>query len=288
MKGYLIVNSFISSQKFSDIYAALTHAARSEGIRLEIKSSADMLCEVGSGFSGIALPDFVLFWDKDIYLAKMLEACGIRLFNSARTVELCDDKALTAIALDAAGIPSPKTIIAPKTFEGVGYNDLSFLDTAADTLGFPLVIKEVCGSFGQQVYLAHNIEEARSIVSKIANKGFIMQKFISESEGRDIRVNVVGDKVVASMMRYNEQDFRSNVTNGGKTKQIDISPEEERVALDACRAVGADFAGIDLLFGKDGPLVCEINSNPHFKSTLECTGVDMSIYVLSHIMESLK
>lgn len=244
-----------------------------------------MLCEVGNEFSSIKRPDFVLFWDKDIYLAKALEACGIRLFNSAEAVALCDDKALSALALERAKIPTPRTVIAPKTFEGVGYSNLSFVESAAEILGFPLVIKEVCGSFGQQIYLARDIDEAKNTVKKIGHKGFIMQEFIVESAGRDIRVNVVGGKVVASMMRYNERDFRSNVTNGGKTKQIEITPEQESIAIAACRALGADFAGVDLLFGKDRPLVCEINSNPHFKSTLECTGIDMSIHIIRHIKE---
>ncbi len=288
MKGYLTVNSFLSSEKFREIYRYLSNAANDEEIELQIKSSAEMTSALDGKIFCENPPDFVLFWDKDIYLAKRLEASGIKLFNSAKAVEICDDKALSALALSDADIPTPRTVISPKTFEGIGYCDLSFLDVAADILGFPMVIKEVCGSFGQQVYLAKNKQDAVDIISKIGHKSFIMQEFIGESAGRDVRVNVVGGRVVASMIRRNDNDFRSNITNGGKTEQIVLPREFEEIAIAATRAAGADFAGVDILFGKDRPLVCEINSNPHFKSTLDCTGVDVSRHIIAHVKESLK
>jgi RimK family alpha-L-glutamate ligase len=97
----------------------------------------------------------------------------------------------------------------------------------------------------------------------------------------------VGDKVAAAMLRYNPNDFRSNVSNGGKTQAIELSSQQAQVALAACKAIGLDFAGVDLLLSKDGPLVCEVNSNPHFKSTYDCTGVDMSELMIAHIAERI-
>jgi ribosomal protein S6--L-glutamate ligase/gamma-F420-2:alpha-L-glutamate ligase len=87
------------------------------------------------------------------------------------------------------------------------------------------------------------------------------------------------------MYRYNDNDFRSNITNGGSMKKYEASEAQAKIAIDACKAIGLDFAGVDVLFGKDGPIICEVNSNPHFKTTLECTGINMAEHIISHIAE---
>ena len=150
-----------------------------------------------------------------------------------------------------------------------------------------MVIKEAYGSFGAQVYLASDKQTAQNIIAKIDWKPFIMQEYISESYGRDIRVNVVGGKVVCAMKRENDKDFRSNITGGGKASRVSLTKEQETLALSACQAVGADFAGVDILLGKDTSLVCEVNTNPHFRSTLDCTGVDLSEYIMRYILERI-
>ena len=151
-----------------------------------------------------------------------------------------------------------------------------------------MIIKEAYGSFGAQVYLVNTLDEAEKIITSLGHKDFIMQEFISESKGRDVRVNVVGGQVVSAMERYNENDFRSNITNGGKMRKINLSEDMKDAAIKATEAIGLDFAGVDILFGKDGPVVCEVNSNPHFKSSLECTGVDMSEKIMDYITEQIK
>lgn len=285
MFGRLIVNGFLDSAKFHEIYAYLQNAATQVGAALEMCTTADLLSPVNERAS-LSKPDFVLFWDKDIYFAQKLEREGLRLFNSARAIELCDNKCLTALTLSGA-VPTPRTVMAPKTFEGVGYTKRDFLSKAFDLLGSPLIIKEAFGSFGSQVYLAHSFEEASAIVDRIGHKDFLMQEFIAESCGQDVRVNVVGDRVVSAMLRYNDNDFRSNITAGGNMKPFAVSQEIEQIALAACRTMGLDFAGVDILLGKDGPMVCEVNSNPHFKSSLDCTGIDMSIDILTHICKTI-
>ena len=286
MKAWLIVNGFISSAKFHDLYGYLDRAAKKHGITLDIKTADSLVCKSNDEILGEGV-DFVLFWDKDVHLAKRLEKLGLKLFNSAESIGICDSKALTAEALEGK-VATPRTIIAPKTFEGVGYNNLDFLENATRVLGLPMIIKEAYGSFGAQVYLAKTLDEAKKIVDAIGHKEFIMQEFIEESVGRDVRVNVVGGRVVSAMERYNENDFRSNITNGGSMRKIEITKEIENAALIACEVIGLDFAGVDVLFGKDGPIVCEVNSNPHFKSSLECTGVDMSELIISYIAEKLR
>ena len=283
MKGWLIVNGFLDSTKFTDLYGYLSRSAKNHGVTLEIKSSDSLVCKTDDEIRQEA-PDLVLFWDKDVHLATRLEKLGLRLYNSAKAIEICDNKALTYLALEGR-VATPKTVIAPKTFEGVGYTTLDFVENATRVLGLPMIIKESYGSFGAQVYLAKTLEEAKATVKKIAHREFIMQEFILESEGRDVRVNVVGGRVVSAMERYNENDFRSNITNGGSMRKIALSKEMEEAAIRACEVIGLDFAGVDILFGKNGPIVCEVNSNPHFKSSLECTGVDMSEEIMSYVTE---
>ena len=287
MKAWIVVNGFVNSGKFHELYGFLSRAAQKRGISLSVKTSDSLIAPVGDRITDAERPDFVLFWDKDTSLARRIEAEGVRLFNSARAIEICDSKALTAEAL-AGKVDTPKTVIAPKTFEGLGYNKCDFVEKTAEILGLPMVIKESYGSFGAQVYLANTIDEAKGIVASLGHKDFIMQEFIAESCGRDMRVNVVGDKVVSAMERYNDNDFRSNITNGGKMKKATLTPEIVAAAVRSAEIIGLDFAGVDVLFGKSGPIVCEVNSNPHFKSSLECTGVDMSECIMDYIMEKMQ
>ena len=281
MLGWLIVNGFLGSNKFNELYNYLQNSANEYGISLQIKSNDELVGELSSGFE--KLPDFAIFWDKDVYLAKRLEESGVRLFNSATAVEICDNKILTALTLNDK-VKTPKTIIAPKTFEGVNYSDKTFLKNATKELGFPLIIKEAYGSFGHQVYLANDYQSAEKIVDRLGHKDFLMQEFISSSYGKDVRVNVVGGKVVCAMLRYNENDFRSNISSGGKMKKITLNSKQEELAVKVCSIIGLDFAGVDILFGEnDQPILCEVNSNPHFKSSLECTGVDMSKEIIKYI-----
>ena len=288
MNAWLVVNGFIGSEKFREIYTFLSKAAEKRGIYLDIKTN-DILASVpiGERICKDEHPDFVLFWDKDIRLAKRLESEGLRLFNTASAIEICDNKILTAESL-AGYVRIPKTIISPLTFEGIGYKSLDFVENATRVVGLPMIIKEAYGSFGAQVYLASTLEDAKGIVTSLGHKPFIMQEFVSESSGRDMRVNVVGDKIISAMERYNANDFRSNISNGGSMRKATLTPEIEEAAISASQVLGLDFAGVDVLFGKDGPIICEVNSNPHFKSSLECTGIDMSEAILDHVLEQLK
>ncbi len=283
--GWLVINEFLRGDKYEEMYTALKTAANARGVLMQLKTNAELMHEVGGNLPA-PLPDFCIFWDKDVYLCRSLERLGVRTFNSAKAIELCDNKILTAECLHAAKIRIPRTLVAPKTFENVGHNSTAFLEKARKMLKLPMILKEAYGSFGQQVYLANNYGEVLEIVEKIGHKDFLMQQFISTSRGRDIRINVVGDRVVAAMLRVNEHDFRSNVSGGGQPRKTTLTKAQEDIALQACRALGLDFAGVDVLFGENGePIVCEVNSNPHFISTLNATGVNMAEEILSYILE---
>ena len=157
-----------------------------------------------------------------------------------------------------------------------------------DALGSPLVIKEVFGSFGQQVYLAQNPSEAAELLDRIGGKRVIFQEFISASAGRDLRLNVVGGRVIAAMERFNEHgDFRANISNGGSMRKHVPTADEEELALKTAKLMGLDFCGVDLLMGENGPILCEVNSNAHFKSIYECTGVNAADEIMAHIVRTL-
>lgn len=281
MKGWLVVNGFLHNNKFNEIYSWLKTAFEKRGHDISVYTNIELavLTDIEDK------PDFVLFWDKDIILAKRLEKMGLRLFNSAAAIESCDNKALTFTELESK-VNMPKTIIAPMTYRNIGYNNVSFVNDVVNKLGLPLVVKECFGSFGQQVYLAESLDEALEIV-KYTREPLIFQEYIAESRGKDIRINMVGDKVVASMIRYNENDFRANITNGGSMVAYEPSLAEIDIAKKVCEVLKLDFGGVDILFGKNGPLVCEVNSNAHFKNIYECTGVDVAEYIAEYIEKCL-
>ena len=182
----------------------------------------------------------------------------------------------------------PKTLLVPFSFPKVGYPDFSFLDTAAEVLRFPMVIKECFGSFGMQVYLANDIDEARSILSRIAGVPAIMQEFISDSAGRDVRIYVVGGRAIASILRENpDGGFIANVARGGRATAHTPSPDEERIAVSAANALNLDFCGVDLLFGKDSPLLIEVNSNAHFAGISAATNIDVAAAIVELYFSSL-
>lgn len=268
MKGILAVNHFLQTAKFSELHSRLVEAAKKENIELEIKTNLELA-------TNDPQCDFVLFWDKDINLVRRLEKQGLPVFNSADSIEKCDDKARTYIEL-LDTVPQPKTLIAPKTYFKADFSE--FVDRAIALLGLPLVFKECFGSFGEQVFLCKTKEE---IISRITERPFILQEFIASSAGHDKRIEVVGGRVIAAMERFNENDFRSNVTNGGKMKPGEPSRAECDIAIAACEKLGLTFGGVDLL---EGGIVCEVNSNAHIINIMNCTGIDIAAEIFKEIV----
>lgn len=286
MKGWLVVNEFLQNQKFSELTKLFLCAAKKANVSLSVYTNAELLADTKELLK--QRPDFVLFWDKDIVLGNYLEAQGIPLYNSVDAIRLCDDKRLTHIALMREGIPSPRTIMAPMTYLNIGFTNHDFFEQVERELTYPFVVKEAFGSFGEQVYLVRDRKELQQRIQGTSTTELLFQEYIPESRGRDVRLQVVGDRVVASMYRYSDTDFRANVTAGGKMKNYTPSKEESSLALRAARAVGADFAGVDLLFGAEGPLVCEVNSNAHFKNIQTCTGVPVAEEIIQYLCEVQK
>lgn len=286
-KGWLVINSFLESEKFDEIYEFLLEAGKKFSFEIIKKKTIEVLLELNSldFLTPNELIDFVIFWDKDYYLAKEMEEKGFKVFNSSEAIRICDDKALTHLVLSKANIPQPDTIIAPKAFSEI--NNFSFLEKVISTLSLPMIIKEASGSFGNEVYLVNSLDEMKSTIQKIKNKPFIFQSYISESKGKTIRVNIVGGKIVASMIFENKNDFRSNFAVGSYASPHDLSKDEKELALKTFKALKLDFAGIDILVGGEKPLVCEVNSNAQFKATLYCCHVNVAEEIMKHIKKKL-
>lgn len=269
MTGFLVINHFLNGKKYDELHSHLVSTAKSMGIDLIIKTNLDMLFDDASC-------DFVLFWDKDIALAKSLENKGIKVFNSSSAIELCDDKARTYLALDGI-VPQPRTIIAPLSFFDVDY--APFLEKCVEALGTPFVIKECKGSFGEQVHLCHSVDDA---LAHISSKPFLVQEYV-ECNNTDVRIEVVGGRVISAMKRHNPSDFRSNITNGGTATPYSPTELEVDLALKACDALGLDFGGVDIL----GDMVCEVNSNAHIINIMNATGIDVAEKIFEHILEKI-
>jgi len=293
--GWIIRNGHITSNKFTELFDMLQNAAMKSGLEAKIVKHHELVPLIDNGRPTLIgnysneKPDFILFWDKDVRLARHLENMGFRLYNSAQAIENCDDKSLTHQVLSKYGISMPKTITSPLLFPNCDLTDYTFYEYVEDELGYPFVIKEVYGSFGMQVHLVRDHSEFMEKVNELKHKPHVYQQFIQTSSGKDIRLHVVGDEVVATMMRKSESDFRANVTNGGKMYQYTPTEDQAALAVKASKLLGADFAGVDLLFGEnDEPIICEVNSNAHMKNILSCTGIDVSEFIMDYIYKDLE
>ena len=283
MKCYMIVNEFLSSNSFKKIYEQFENAFNKMGVSFELLTNVTALKLLNTNGNGKP----ILFFDKDISLAKQLEKCGYRCVNSSKVIEICDDKAKTYIEL-LNKVAMPKTILAPFTFNTVGYTNFDFIKEIEKELSYPMIVKQNKGSFGEQVYLAHNPQELVKIVNAIGHCDILFQEYVESSCGKDYRAYVVGGKVVAAALRCNNNDFRSNVAIGGSMKAVALPADYEQLAITACELLGADFAGVDLLIDKNGPLICEVNSNAHFTALSEITGVDVALCIVEYLLNLIK
>ncbi|SDK41166.1 ATP-grasp domain-containing protein [Sediminibacillus albus] len=292
--GWVIYNGHLPGNKFKDFAEWIQEAAAKRDINMSIIKNNHLIPTLSqeggtiTSLSGGPKPDFVVFGDKDILLAKQLELTGIPVFNSAEAIAVSDDKAAAYQILANEKLPIPETLISPKVFPGsTAIEQDSFLQ-AGKILDFPLIIKESFGSFGEQVYLVHSSGEMLEKIKEIGDKPFVLQKFISSSFGKDLRLNVVGSKVVAAMKRTSHSDFRANVSAGGEMESYQPNSEESQLAIEATKAIGADFAGVDLLFGPENkPLICEVNSNAHIKNIYNCTKINVADHIIDYIIDKL-
>lgn len=152
--------------------------------------------------------------------------------------------------------------------------------------GAPVVIKLIEGTQGIGVLLAETVHAAESIIELLQSQkqNILIQKFVAESKGKDIRAFVVGDRVVAAMRRVAQgQEFRSNVHRGGIAEAVELDDEYAATAVRAAQILGLQVAGVDMLEGKDGPQIMEVNSSPGLEGIETCSGLDVAGAVIDYI-----
>ena len=311
-QGWLIVNEYLDTEKFLEIRKLFLSGAEKKNVKLTVYTNADFAVDLsGAVVKSRAFdegePEFIIFYDKDITLAAALEKMGYRLYNSADAIDVCDSKVKTATRIseynlnckdDEAKILMPKTYKVPFTYENIGIKDsysFDFLDYVEKDLceagegalsgAYPMVIKESNSSFGMGVHLAGSREEAVKLICEYGNKECIIQEYLSYSSGRDYRLQMVSDKCVCAMMRSNENDFRANITNGGKMSEYKPTDEDLTLARNVMKCLKLDFAGIDIMHDKSGRAVfLEANSNAHFKNIYDLTGINAAEKMIEYIV----
>lgn len=283
---WIVYNGSLTHDKFIDQALLVKEAADRHDIQAILVKNYEVLMNVQQNLH--ARPDFVVFLDKDILLAQYLKNEGIQVFNDPSVIEICDNKARQYLKLASAGVPMPITIIAPKVYPGFSIQESGYFEQVLQTIPLPMIIKEAHGSFGMKVYLIETREQFFAKVEELAGVEYVFQQFIENSSGRDIRVNVVGGKVVACMLRQSQTDFRANITNGGTASPIILTQRQKEVAIQAAEVLGAEFAGVDLLFGgNEEPLVCEVNGVAHIRNIYNVTGINVGDAMIEYIQSKI-
>ena len=137
------------------------------------------------------------------------------------------------------------------------------------------------------MFLLNDIDEVERFI-KQEKQEILFQEYFDECFGVDVRINVVGGDVKASIKRISESDFRSNLSNGGRAEIYDPTKEEKELAILAASALDCKFCGVDILQTKEGPVVCEVNSNPFFINTYNSTGINIAKYILEYLQKNIK
>lgn len=278
MNGIIIVNQEIGHNQYK--IDRFKEEFAKKNISLDVFINDGTLAIIKNNQICFNLPkaDFVIYLDKDIYLARELEKAGYRLFNKADFIKMCDDKMLTNISLANLGIKMPKTIAGPLFYsKELKKENLTFLDYVIDELGLPLVLKKDYGSLGLGVYLANTKEELVDIYSKVCREPIQFQEYIKTSYGRSIRIIVIDEQIIGGFIRYNTNDFRSNFGSTATSKKLDNFERYYEFARKIAEICHIEYAGIDLLFGEnEEPILCEINSNAFFEEFEKTTKINVA------------
>lgn len=214
---------------------------------------------------------------------RQFEMMGVYSLNESVAISRSRDKlrALQLLARKGIGMP----------VSGFAHSTKMSTELIKLVGGAPLVIKLLEGTQGKGVVLAETQQAAESVIDAFRDldEYFLVQEFIKEAEGADIRAFVVGGKIVASMMRKAKSgDFRSNLHRGGSAVSVKLTPEERKTATRAADAMGLNVSGVDILRSKHGPLVIEVNSSPGLEGIEKYTGKDVAASIIEYIEKNAK
>lgn len=218
-------------------------------------------------------------------IVRQFEMQGVYTISSSIAITRSRDKLRSMQLLARAGVGIPKTVVS----RGAVDSD----DLIEHLGGAPVIIKLARGTHGNGVVLAESKKAAQSVlqafyVMDTEGTNILLQEFVKESAGEDIRVFVVGGKVIASMKRQSlDDDFRSNLHQGGLGETVKLTDEERKTAIKAARSMGLNLCGVDLMRSERGPLVLEVNSSPGF-GIEEVTGRDVATPIIEYIEQNAK
>lgn len=296
MKGIIVnnaysrLNTYINqSQRLKtelDKLGAETEIITSDKIIASIDGRGNICVKIlcGNGrHADVSDYSFCVYLDKDKYASRLLEKCGLRLFNTPSAIEACDDKMLTHILLAQKGVKMPPTLAGLLCYSPDEPVKQNYLDEAERLLGYPVIVKECYGSLGNQVFKADDRSALNELAERVKCKPHLFQKCVKPSIGRDLRVIAVGGKPVAAMKRISHGDFRSNVELGASAEKCEIDGEIKKICSEISKILGLDYCGIDLLFGENGSEVCEVNSNAFFGGMERVTGINVAKAYAQHI-----
>ena len=231
------------------------------------------------------LPDFVIprtgsgttYYIKAII--RHLERLGVTLINGSASIDTVKDKLYTQQILGESNLPVPKTLLVKHPIN---------VDWVEKNIGFPAIIKTLSGSFGAGVFLTETKKQFEQLVkmAEITSKSYniIVQEFIEDSWGKDIRVFVLNGKVIGCMMRQaTDDDFRANIARGGEGIPYQITEEIEWLGGESARLLGLDIAGVDLLFNNGSYSICEVNSSPGFEGMDNYTNTNIAEDIVNFV-----
>ena len=215
-------------------------------------------------------------------VVRQFEAMGTFCLNSSTSIGTSRDKLAAHQALAFNRIPMPDTAFSNSPRDTENIIDL--------TAGAPLVVKLLESSQGKGVILAETKKAASSVISAFQklNAPFIVQNFVKDSNGCDLRLFVIGGKVIASMMRSaSDDDFRSNLHAGGKASKVKITQNERKIAKQATKAMGLNIAGVDILRSSEGPKVLEVNSSPGLQGIETVNNINVASMIIDYLEKRL-
>ncbi len=249
---------------------------------IDLRQQTFDLSDAGRWASFDLVLDRSLSLTSSLAAVRMLESYGVRCINRAATIEVCSDKLRTSIALERAGVPTPRVVVA--------VNEDAAL-AAIEAIGYPAVVKPTVGSWGRMVARVNDRDAAEAIIEHRFTLGgvnhhvFYVQEHI-DKPGRDIRVFVVGGRAVAAIVRSSEH-WVTNTARGATAAGLSIQGDVGQIAEAAAAAVNGDVVAIDLLeCPKRGLLVNEINHSMEFRNSIDTTGVDIPGLVAEHAMNA--
>lgn len=282
--GWIIYPKQTISNKFgSNAFGWMKESAAKCGISVDIIFSDNLMIFNGSAtefiYSGkrLNLPDFAVMRDYNYSIGIQLENLGVKVINSTQSMMNAQNKAVTSQLLVKNSVSTPKFMFTknknyPLTYEYFGFKKF--------------VMKKIDGSQGIGVYLIENEEDYNKAYDEI-NDEYYCQEFIDFSFGSDIRAYVLGNKVLGCVKRISDNSFKSNFSLGGRVEKYDLNDSIREISIDAAKAAGLDFCGIDLLFTQDSYTVCEVNGNAGFRTITSVSDVDIPLELFKWINDEV-